>query len=197
MGSIVYNPFNASASSPREYFGVPPTVVGWDRVAQASSLIMGGLTSGVNTSIIDEFMALQGISPNRLQYPDWATPNDPTASPSEALAEFMLDVQTQHAVAPQAYTNAISSILTIEGLEEALSRAQLSGDQIRETLQAFQWAVPGDTPGENLTALYKLDTMEKRVAGDFYSDYLRAFVRNLTDASGATMPQVLSWSWNT
>jgi subtilase family serine protease len=72
-------------------------------------------------------------------------------------------------------------------------------EQIQEISQAFQWAVPGDTPNENLTALINLGDTERAAAGEFYTGYLRAFAKNLTDEAqtpGVT-PNVLSWSWNT
>ena len=191
-----FNPFNASASSIREYYGIPPSATGSNRVAQASSLLPGGGTSGVNISVSDQFMSLQGLEADALRFPVWAPLNDPKSANPEAIEEYMLDVTTQYSTAPQAITYAIPTVLPIAELEQALLGTGLSDGQIERALQAVEWANPGNTPSENLTALLELGEMERQAVGEFYTEYLRAFAKNLTDSQGVT-PSVMSWSWNT
>ena len=103
----IYNMFNASSSSLREYYGVQQDLQGSDKTVQGTTLSFGIRDAHVNSTALSEYLELQGLVPNNpLQFSDWAPPNSGGACVeiNENCVEEMLDVQTMQAFAPQAIT---------------------------------------------------------------------------------------------
>lgn len=193
----IYSGFNATGLTLRSYYGVPDNILGSDRVAQATALIPGApYPLWLNTTIVQEYLAGLGIIPNNpVKFFDWA-PNDPTNANEYnfgAIQEGMLDVETLNSVAPLSSTYFLPTG-TPWGLEKALKAAGLSADQTKRTIRAWNSSQPAASP-ENVTALLQLGVEERAALGSFFDEYLREFVRNMTQ-SPETKPQVLSLSWN-
>ncbi len=110
LESHIFNCFNASAASLRDYYGIDDSLQGSQDTVQGSVLLVGVENASVNASAINEYLNLQGLVPNvPLQFTDWGPPNN-VSQCSEKGADYddcgeqMLDTETQQAFAPQAIT---------------------------------------------------------------------------------------------
>eukprot|EP00889_Picochlorum_renovo_P004475 jgi/Picre1/31505/NNA_006857.t1 len=123
MRPSIYNYFNASAASLREYYGVNPGLQGTED---------------------------QGLVPNiPLQLTDWAPKNNVSICLPEGggeCSETMLDVQTQQAFAPQAVTHFTPTkqpiSVAVAYLEEFLKGKGYASEAIEETVEAVEAVEP-------------------------------------------------------
>lgn len=112
LGGNIFNMFNASASSLREYYGVPSDLQGSCKTIQATTMYFGESDEAVNTTAVSEYLELQGLVPNNpLQFSDWAPPNNVSVclQTEGNCDEEMLDVQTLQAFVPRAITRFAST----------------------------------------------------------------------------------------
>jgi subtilase family serine protease len=124
----IFNCFNASAASLRDYYGVDDSLQGSQDTVQGIVMSVGTGEESVNASAINEYLDLQGLVPNTpLQFSDWGPKNDVAQcfAPGADCAEQMLDTQAQQAFAPQAftfYTPTINVVKNIDTNETAYSK---------------------------------------------------------------------------
>jgi hypothetical protein len=187
----IFNPFNATSASLREYHGVPQDILGSDRVSQGSTMFIGAQLSAVNASAVNEYVDLLGLERRPLLMPAWAPPNNLSLSlekesTTNEMLETMLDTQSQVTFAPLAATYFVPNEQPLGELRAALVDAGLNENQVSKTLKAFEAINPTK---DVLDSLDGLDKVEKNVTGEFFGRYLAAFGENVT-ATGA--PQVLS-----
>ena len=186
----VFNYFNASATSLREYYGVDPSLQGSNETVQGSVLHLGLDESAVNTTAANEYLALQGLVPNvPLQITDWAPPNNVSVcmdNAMDACGEGQLDVEAQQAFAPQAVTFfAPTEGTPLSYYVEAARSAGYTEDQIQQILDKFE-AEGKDSPDVQPF----IDALEPAAGKAYIAD----FVSNVT--SSEERVQVVSLSWN-
>jgi len=186
----IVNPFNASAASLREYYGVDPSLQGSNETVQGSAMFFGRGIGAINTTAASEYLALQGLVPNvPLQISDWAPKNNVSAcadgDPDDNCGEPQLDVETQQAFAPQAVTFfAPTEDLPLSYYVEAARSAGYTEDQIQQILDNFE-AEGKDSPDVQPF----IDALEPAAL----KAYFLAFVNNVT--SSEERVQVVSLSW--
>jgi hypothetical protein len=67
----IWNYFNPSASTLREYYGIDDAIQGTDETVQGSVFVFGLGGSAVNRTAVDEYLKLQGLVPHtQLQISD-------------------------------------------------------------------------------------------------------------------------------
>lgn len=195
MRPSIYNYFNASAASLREYYGVNPGLQGTEDQVQASTLSFGLTDSAVNTTAVEEYLILQGLVPNiPLQLTDWAPKNNVSICLPEGdgeCTETMLDVQTQQAFVPQAVTHFTPTkqpiSVAVAYLEEFLKGKGYASEAIEETVEAVE---AGTT--DKLPASIKQDI--KVAYSQLSTEYFLEFIKNVTTSEERA--QVVSLSWN-
>jgi len=186
----VFNYFNASATSLREYYGVDPSLQGSNETVQGSVLFFGLDESAVNTTAANEYLALQGLVPNvPLQITDWAPPNNVSVCVGDAASscrETQLDVEAQQAFAPQAVTFfAPTEGKPLSYYVEAARLAGYTKDQIEQILDKFK-AEGKDSPDVQPF----IDALEPAAAKAYIAD----FVSNVTSSEERVQVVSLSWS---
>ena len=109
LPSSIFNYFNASATTLREYYGIDSSLQGSEEIAQGSALFFGVGDSAVNQTAASEYLELQGLIPNvPLQIPDWAPENNLVfCEQGSDCVETMLDVQAQQSFAPQVCSGSV------------------------------------------------------------------------------------------
>ena len=183
---VIVNPFNASAASLREYYGVDPSLQGSNETVQGSVLYFGQTVGAVNTTAASEYLALQGMVPNvPLQITDWAPPNNVSMCGAEC-GETQLDVEAQQAFAPQAVTFfAPTEGTPLSYYVEAARSAGYTEDQIQQILDKFE-AEGQDSPDVQPF----IDALEPAAAKAYFAD----FVSNVTSSEERVQVVSLSWS---
>ena len=183
---VIVNPFNASAASLREYYGVDPSLQGSNETVQGSVLYFGRADSAVNTTAASEYLALQGLVPNvPLQISDWAPPNNVSMCGAEC-SETQLDVEAQQAFAPQAVTFfAPTEDTPLSYYVEAARSAGYTEDQIQQILDKFE-AEGQDSPDVQPF----IDALEPAAGKAYIAD----FVSNVTSSEERVQVVSLSWS---
>jgi hypothetical protein len=155
--SHIFNCFNASAASLRDYYGIDDSLQGSQDTVQGSVLLVGGMTASVNASAINEYLNLQGLVPNvPLRFTDWGPPNN-VSQCSEKGADYddcgeqMLDTETQQAFAPQAITFFTPTVNMSQGeMENKVEQYVLefftntSNSEVRPQVVSLSWS--GDYP---------------------------------------------------
>jgi hypothetical protein len=186
---FIFNPFNASATSLREYYGVDPSLKGSNETVQGTALSFSVSITAVNTTAASEYLALQGLVPNvPLQISDWAPPNN--LSVCGNCDETQMDVETLQAFAPQAVTffvptEKLTGPQIVPYVLEAARSAGYTEDQIQQLIAEFESEGP-DSPGVKRTIAQLYSAITKA--------YFRDFVSNVT--SSEPRVQVVSLSWN-
>ena len=128
----IFNYFNASATTLREYYGIDASLQGSDQMTQGSAIFFGLADSAVNQTAANEYLELQGLVPNvPLQIPDWAPENNLVFCEEGSIClETMLDVEAQQSFAPQVSSGSVvactSGALPCSAFSHPLARPSLS-----------------------------------------------------------------------
>jgi hypothetical protein len=190
LPSNIFNCFNASAASLRDYYGVEDSLQGSESTAQGSVMFVGTGDRSVNPYAINEYLSLQGLVPNvPLQFSEWGPPNNASQcfEPDVDCAEQMLDTQTQQAFAPQAITFYTP---TVNILHQALNGT------IDPSVANKYLVMAGYSESEAKDLMDNVDPKNhdhKIAAKKILEQYVLEFFTNTTDSK--VRPQVVSLSW--
>ena len=200
MPRNIYNHFNASATSLREYYGVDPSLQGSNETVQGSALYFGIVDSAVNTTAAGEYLALQGLVPNEpLQIPGWAPLNNISVCSLSGLdmaqcGEAQLDVEAQQAFAPQAVTFfQPTEAALVTYVAEAARSAGSTEAEIQQITESFVNYTSNPNPLQNSSDSGLPPGVDPSVRKAAES-YFRDFVNNVTSAEERV--QVISFSWS-
>jgi hypothetical protein len=196
----IYNYFNASAASLREYYGVDAELQGTEETVQGSTMAFGGMDSAVNTTAVEEYLVLQGLVPNiPLQLSDWAVENDVSVCKANSInagwcGETMLDVQAQQAFAPQAVTYFAPTELILGTFVEKLSTFLGSEGYSAVEIERFIQQVIEKFDSGAVDILEPLPASAQSYISELLTEYFLEFVNNVTTSE--ERPQVVSLSWS-
>ena len=203
LPSKIFNMFNASASSLRNYYGVPPELQGSEKTIQGTTMYFGSSDEAVNSTAVSEYLELQGLVPNNpLQFSDWATPNNVSVclQTEGGCIEEMLDVQTLQAFVPQAITRFAPT----ENLPASRMLDLLPSDILAPIEAAFPtaWSMSVDdlfSSDEFQQIFNGLDSQKQKEIENAAStapiNYFKEFVSNVSTSEKRV--SVVSLSWNT
>ena len=192
----VLNPFNATASSLRDYYGVEESLQGSQDTVQLSMMPFAYDDTGVNATAVSEYLEIQGLVPNiPLQFSEWAPPNNvskcflPGQSAFDLCGEQMLDTEAQQAFAPQAVTVYIPT----EDIADNIT------DKTFDQSVAVKYLVlAGYSESEAQDLVKNGDRSDQTVQTAFnkgLEQYVLEFFQNVTDSDPRA--QVVSLSWTT
>jgi subtilase family serine protease len=183
----IWNYFNSSASTLREYYGIDDAIQGTDETVQGSVLYFGVTGSAVNRTAVDEYLNLQGLVPHtQLQISDWGPANNISScsQPGDPCSETMLDVQTQQAFAPKAVTFFTPTEIPLGQVLEALTMSGYTDAEARN----FTQEIIGTPSLEDLPGFLR------QILKDLLTQYYKDFIQNVTSSEERIQVASLSWS---